>query len=67
MAVNCQFLARWVQGTKDCKATGRRECLIHKTGVHKFLKKYEEYDTIGKQEGAGRKRKITAGVRRLVH
>ena len=32
-------------------------------GVHKFLKKYEECGTIGRQEGAGRKTKITAEVR----
>ena len=33
--------------------------------VHKFLKKYEECGTIGRQEGAGQKTKITAEVRRL--
>ena len=30
-----------------------------------ILKKYEECGTIGRQEGAGRKTKITAEVRRL--
>ena len=35
-------------------------------GVHKFLKKFEECGTIGRQEGAGRMTKITAEVRRFV-
>ena len=35
-------------------------------GVQKFLKKYTESGAIGRQEGSGRKSKITAEVRRLV-
>ena len=35
-------------------------------GVQKFLKKYIENGAIGRQEGSGRKSKITAEVRRLV-
>ena len=34
--------------------------------MQKFLKKYTESGAIGRQEGSGRKSKITAEVRRLV-
>ena len=35
-------------------------------GMQKFLKKYTESGAFGRQEGSGRKSKITAEVRRLV-
>ena len=65
-----RIVSLWQDGNKApkiAKLLAEENLPATRQGVHKFLKKYEDGGTIGRQEGAGRKTKITAEVRRLVN
>ena len=65
-AEDCFSLAQQLQGTTIAKFLAKENLPATRQGIQKFLKKYEECGTIGRREGAGRKTKISAEVRRLV-
>ena len=58
-----RIVCLWQDGYKApkiAKLLAEENLSATRQGVHKFLKKYKECGTIGRQEGAGRKTEITA-------
>ena len=64
-----RIISLWQDGYKAptiAKVLAKENFPTTRQGIHKFLKKYKECGAIGRQEGTGRKTKISAEVRRLV-
>ena len=64
-----RIISLWQDGYKApiiAKVLEKENLPATRQGIHKFLKKYKECGAIGRREGTGRKRKVSADVRRLV-
>ena len=64
-----RIVSLWHDGYKAptiAKILAKENPPATRQGLQKYLKKYEECGSIRRREGAGRKTKITAKVRRLV-